>query len=155
MTRNVLKFNYQKWGVVMANISYFMLFDQLSNVQLPDGQVAMQFTNPQPVLRPQFIPGNYSFAYCLAVRGVDFSKENTVCVRIEDPDCNVVYKMGEMKSPIAGDEGNLPPEYKGFGINANMHNFAFEKKGVYHLIITINGEDLDPAEIPVFLREEK
>ena len=62
----------------MAKLTAFMLCDSISAIPVPEGGVLQQLVSPQIALRPQFIPGNFSFGVAVGVQGVNLHITNRI-----------------------------------------------------------------------------
>ena len=103
----------------MAKIAMFMLCDAIS----PEHS-QMKLISPQFVLRPDFIPGNFSFG---------------ICAGISDIDASDAYKQAYLDAK----EEDIPREAQGFMIAMEVRNIPVKLEGEYKFVLYINGEEED------------
>ena len=143
----------------MPQIVSFILADDVapSGAVGPNNTPVPALINPQPVLRPQYIPGTYSFAFSLSVRDIDITQGIKMSLSFEDPDGNKVANSMAVNIPPKSiqEDPEIPSEYRSFTVNISVRNIPFEKTGIYHLTSEINGVTLEKQPIPVFLRSQK
>lgn len=140
----------------MAIITAFMLCDNIENAPLPTGGVVQKLTSPQMCLRPQFVPGNYSFGVSVGIQGIDFRTATKVRFTISNPGGMVVQDSGTSEFPPIPEylDGPLPMEYKGFLMNMEIRNMTILMEGEYLFSVYIDDELIGNQIIPVFRRGE-
>lgn len=134
----------------MAKVTMFALCDSVNNVQGPQGRMLTTLVEPRVVLRPLYIPGNFSFGVTVGVCGVDLDKPASILVKILGPDGDTAYQLGELTVPASGGDSTLPRAYHGFMFNMDIRNMPVKAEGTYKFVLTVNGEDLEAQEIPIF-----
>lgn len=137
----------------MARIVSFMICDTVNNIPAPTNDGIIQtLVAPQIAVRPQFVPGNFSFGIAVGVSGIDLKKENSVRFTIADPDGKVIQNSGSSTLPAVSDKDTLPEDYQGFILSMDIRNLTIEKEGCYLFRIFINDEEIGEREIPVYKR---
>lgn len=140
----------------MERITSFMLFDNLENIPSPDGKkVSAHLINPLPMLRPQFIPTNFSFALSVSASGIDLTKPGSIKLQILNPDDSLLKNFEEIKTPVfEHGVSKIPEEYCGFTLNMKIQNISLRTEGIYKLKVNYNGKEIGEEKIPVFKWEE-
>lgn len=147
-----LNYNKRERSANMAKMVSFVVCDAINNV-LPDGETNVPaLISPQITLRPQFIPGNFSFGISVGVAGVDLRKENRVRMTISDPKENLIQVLGDNELPKAPDEDTMPLEFQGFTLIIDVRNLPIQCEGEYIFSLFLNGERIGTQKIPVFKR---
>ena len=134
----------------MAEIVSFMVCNSINNIPTPDNVMVSNIVSPQIVLRPQFIPGNFSFGVAIGIAGVDLSKPNKIRFQINGPDGKSVHDSGESDVPGDRPDDILPAKYQGFVICLDIRNFVIEQQGEYQFLLYLNGEKIGTNIIPIF-----
>lgn len=133
----------------MAKLTMFTLCDSVNNIPGPQGMVT-HLVSPQVVLRPLFIPGNFSFGIAVGVRGLDLKEPIKLNFSIISPDGEVIQNSGDTELPAMPREDTLPPEHQGIMLNLDIRNMVVKSDGVYKFFLNVNGESLEGQEIPIF-----
>lgn len=133
----------------MAHIYSFTLCDSINNQSNQTGSTLL-LANPQIALRPQFIPGNFSFGISFGISDIDISIANHIIFTISNPSGKTVFDSGDNELLPAPSDDNLPNEYKGFMICFDIRNLPIEQEGVYKLQVCINGTPIGEKDIPIF-----
>ena len=136
----------------MAEITAFLLSDTLNNSVDNQGNVIQQLTNPSLVIRPQHIPGNFSFVITAGITGVDLSKDFSFCFMIQDPENKIVYNSGKTNFSGISKEDSLPLEQQGFLINIDVRNLEITCEGKYKFIVYLNDNLIGEKIIPIYVR---
>lgn len=138
----------------MAKITAFMLCDSISAIPVPEGGVLQQLVSPQIALRPQFIPGNFSFGVAVGVQGVDLHITNRIHFTISDSQGNVIQDSGISEFPPLPENipETMPAEYQGFLMNMDIRNLVIHKDGEYLFSLYVNDELVGTQSIPIFQR---
>jgi hypothetical protein len=141
----------------MAKLTEFILCDSISAVPASEGGVLQQLTSPQVALRPQFVPGNFSFGVVVGIQGMNLHITNRICFTIADPQGNVILESAISEvPPISEDEPEtMPEEYQGVVMNMDIRNLVICENGVYLLSIYANDELVGKQSIPIFQRATK
>ena len=101
----------------MAKLFSFTICDSINNLPASGGTVPMLIA-PQIALRPQFVPGNFSFGLAIGMSEIDLHISNKLKLVIQSPDGNVIHDSGETDLPIISKGDTLPQKYQGFMIFA-------------------------------------
>ena len=130
-----------------------MLCDSINTVPVPEGGILQQLISPQAILRPQFIPGNFSFGIAVGIQGVDLQITNRIRFTITDPNGEVVQDSSTEVSPMPENiKETMPKEYQGFLMNTDIRNLVIRESGEYLFSIFINNELVGTQSVPVFQR---
>lgn len=129
----------------------FMLCDTIQSEQLTDGKIIQNLKNPVCVLRPNFIPSNFSFGLSFSIQDIDIHKENHLHVTINDPLGKLMYDSGDtiIKSD---DKDTLPVELQGFVLCADFRNLIFNVEGIHIITIALNEEKIYEHDLPVYIK---
>lgn len=131
-----------------------MLCDSINNIPVPAGGVLQQLISPQVALRPQFIPGNFSFGVAVGVQGINLHITNRIRFTISDPLGKVIYDSGVSEFPPFPEDvpETMPEEYQGFLMNMDIRNLVIHENGEYLFSIYVNDELVGTQSVPVFQR---
>lgn len=131
-----------------------MLCDSISAIPVPEGGVLQQLVSPQIALRPQFIPGNFSFGVAVGVQGVNLHITNRIRFTISDSQGNVIQDSGISEFPPLPENTpeTMPAEYQGFLMNMDIRNLVIHKDGEYLFSLYVNDELVGTQSIPIFQR---
>ena len=89
----------------MANLVSFVICESINNMPAANMGVVPTLVAPQVALRPQFIPGNFSFGISVGLTGIDLNKVNKVRFTIKNPDNNSeINEMNKHLQYIADSE---------------------------------------------------
>lgn len=135
----------------MAKLVSFTLCDSINSVPASRGIVQM-LVEPQLVLRPQYIPGNFSFSIALGVADLNLQTKNEIRLVITNPKKKVVYDSGANAIPIIKKDDSIPVEYQGVMMCVDIRNLPVECDGEYNISVFLNGECIAIKPIPVFRR---
>lgn len=139
----------------MAKIVTFMICDAINNIPSPSGEMIPQLVAPQIAVRPQFIPGNYSFSISVGVRDVDLKRVNQIRFTITSPTGVILQDSGNSDFPPTGKPDIIPLEFQGFTLSMDVRNIVIHEEGLYTFSLYINDIVIGTQEIPIFKREEK
>lgn len=134
----------------MAKLVSFMMSSLAQNIPNPAGGMVQQLTNPLIVLRPRYIPSEYSFSIIFGINDFDLAKENTLRIVLRTPGNETLIDTGDGKLPATSTDALIPKEFQGAVLSAPFQNVEFKDEGVYHLEVIFNGESLGTQDIPVF-----
>lgn len=135
----------------MAKLVSFTLCDSINSVPASRGIVQM-LVEPQLVLRPQYIPGNFSFSIALGVADLNLQTKNEIRLVIINPEKKVVYDSLPNILPIIRKDDSIPKEYQGIMMCVDIRNLIVECEGEYIISISLNGECIDEKPVPIFRR---
>ena len=111
----------------MAKLFSFTICDSINNLPASGGTVPMLIA-PQIALRPQFVPGNFSFGLAIG--------------------------MSETDLPIISKGDTLPQKYQGFMMCVDIRNLVIPCEGEYIFTFYLNGECVAKQSVPIFKRVE-
>ncbi len=143
-----------KGVTLMPSIASHILGENLQNIPNGTGGIVQHLTAPTTVLRPQFIPGNYSFSVLIGVKDVDLQKENAMQIVLKSPTGDVVQMIDKQQIPVSTVDSELPDEYAGFMLGVDFRNVPFVAAGCYTLEVIINEELIGAIDVPVFRKAE-
>lgn len=136
----------------MAKIVSFVVSESINNMPAPQMGTVPMVVAPQIALRPQFIPGNFSFGMAVGVAEIDLHIVNKIRFVITAPDGSVVQDSGDNELPIAPKDDTLPAEHQGFMMCIDIRNLAIPCEGKYSFAFYMNGECIGTQMVPVFKR---
>lgn len=136
----------------MAKITYFMICDTMSNVPMPGGTFSLNIVNPQLLLTPSYVPGNFSFCVVVGVQDVKTIVSSNKLVKFKfellDPNKKMLQQsIAEL--PLIAMK-NVPEQYQGFMMSFDLRNVPVEEEGAYILKLYINEDLIGEKEIPIF-----
>lgn len=137
----------------MAKLFSFTLCDSINNQLTPDGTVPTLIA-PQIALRPQYVPGNFSFGLAIGMSEIDLHISNKLNLVIKSPGGNMIHDSGVIDLPIVSKDDTLPQEYQGFMICIDIRNLAISCEGEYVFTFNLNGEYVAEKSVPIFKRVE-
>ena len=132
----------------MANLISFMVSDSAQNISGVQHIVA-----PTVALRPQFIPGTFSFAVSFGVSGINLNENNTMKIQIKKPSGAVIQELPDSPLPVIKEIDTLPAEYQGFIGGLEFRNVVIDEEGCYEFEVYVNGELIGRRPIPIFKRK--
>lgn len=132
-----------------------MICDTMNNVPMPGGSVGLNIlniVNPQLLLTPTYIPGNFSFCVVVGVQDVKpaDSSTNTIKLKFE-----LLTPKGKLLQQSAADlpmsnTQNIPEQYQGFLMSFDLRNLPIEEEGAYVLKLYVDDVLIGDKEIPIF-----
>lgn len=142
-----------KGALKMAKVKLFMFSEAIHPELSADGKLIQTMKNPIPVLRPQFIPSNYSFGLAFSIQELDIHADNHLRITIYDPSINLIYDSNDT-SIKSSDLDTLPTEQQGFMICADFRNVILKEEGIYLIKIILNGESIYEHDLPVYVKKD-
>lgn len=136
----------------MITISTYMLCDSIGNINSPDGGNIPQLIAPRTVLRPELIPGSFSFGLVVGVENVDLKQNNKIMFKIFSPYGDLLQDSGENELPAITQEDTIPKKHQGYTLSIDIRNLSIEHPGVYTFSLYINGETVGTKDIPIYQR---
>lgn len=133
----------------MAKLCSFIVCESLNSLPGENGLVPM-LVAPQIALRPQFVPGNFSFGLAFGISEINLKVNNKFRFNITSPDGAIVYDTGEKELPVLSKPDTLPPEYQGFSMTTDIRNLAVPCEGAYSFSIYLNGDEIATKKVPIF-----
>lgn len=100
-------------------------------------------------LTPAYIPGQYSFAIIVGVRGVDYRDPQRIQVQFLDPEGNPVLDTGTTVIPRPDRPSLLTAEHAHVIMGLQAMNVTLSREGTYRTRVIWNDEPLDGSAIPV------
>lgn len=134
----------------MARLASFLLSLLSQNIAASDGGIVQQLTGPLLVLRPKFIPSQYSFAVTIGINDIDLTQENILRIVLRTPTGSDLVDTGNITINPTPQDIQLPEEWQGFVATLPIQNTEFAVEGVYQLIVFCNDELLGTQSIPVY-----
>lgn len=136
----------------MAKLVSFVVCESINNMPTPNMGVVPHIVAPQLALRPQFIPGNFSFGILVGIADMNLRTTNKMKFTITSPDGTVIQDSGENELPIIPKEDVLPQKYQGFMMCMDIRNLVIACEGEYSFSFYLNGECIGTQNIPVYKR---
>lgn len=137
----------------MAKLFSFTICDSINNQLTPEGSVSTLIA-PQIALRPQFVPGNFSFGVAIGMSEINLHISNKLNLVIKSPDGIVIHDSAEIELPIVSKEDTLPQKYQGFMICVDIRNLAIPCEGEYVFTLNLNGDHVASQSVPIFKKVE-
>ncbi len=136
----------------MAKLSYFMICDTMNNVPMPGGTLGLNITNPQLVLTPKYIPGNYSFCVVVGVQDVKPTDPSTNAIKLK---FELLTPKGKLLQQSVADlpmvnMQKVPEQYQGFLMSFDLRNLPIEEEGAYVLNLYVDDVLIGNKEIPIY-----
>ena len=139
----------------MAKVVSYLLSLISQNVADATGGTIQQLTGPVIVLRPKYIPSEYSFSLTLGINDIEKKTDNRLRITIYSPSGRLVIDTGYIDLPELIEDPLLPDKYQGFSLTLPVLNAALDQEGVYHFKLYFNDDGLIfDKEIPVYLQKE-
>lgn len=136
----------------MAKLVSFVLCDSINNITAPQSGMVTNLVSPQIALRPQFVPGNFSFAVAVGIADIDLQTENRMRFTIVDPTGEIAHDTGENVFPIFPAHDTMPREHQGFMVNMDIRNLAVQAEGEFRFVFYINGTCIGEYKVPIYKR---
>lgn len=139
----------------MVELSAFALCAEIIDNISADGVLEPELKNPQPALRPAFVPTEYSFGVYLGLLGVGAGAVgHDLEFVLDDAEEKTVAKIGPVSIPPASPNGsNIPPENSYVAFVLRMQNVKLETEGVYKFRTLVDGEEIGSRRVPVYRSE--
>jgi len=132
-------------------VSVFMYSESAQPEPTPQGN-KLRVMNPQHILRPMFIPGQFSFAITFGILDFDVSLSHIIKYIFSSPDGTVLVDTADsiqlppIDNPALND---LPTDMRGFLTSLDFKNVVFSTEGEYKSDIFFDGLLLDSFRIKV------
>ena len=116
----------------MAKLSNFIYCINAERIKNENGEESINAFNVLSAMRPEFVPGMFSFSIVFFIQGLDIKKSNKVQVIFtkKDDDCRLV-DSGVVEIPPMPKKSTLPQEYSGLNITMDCRNVSFKSEGIY------------------------
>jgi len=135
----------------MPIVSLFVYSDSAQQQPTPQGN-QLHILNPQHILMPMFIPGQFSFAITFGILDFDVTLPHVIKYTFSSPDGAVLVdtedkiQLPPINDPAVND---LPVDMRGFLTSLDFKNVVFATQGEYKSEIFFDGVSLDTFEIKV------
>ena len=138
------------WGVEMAKLVSFVYC--MNAIKEPEPSNALNAINVVSSLRPDYIPGGFSFSVVFSILDIKLdSPSNAIRVRfLNKENDEVVADSGTILLPaqsLSEEDQLLPQQYRGFNMSLDFRNIIFKQSGLYATEIVFNGESLGTQDI--------
>lgn len=134
----------------MAKLVSFVVCSAINNIPVTNTEQLTHLVAPQIALRPQFIPGTFSFGVAVGIADIDLQEENTMRFTVASPDGNVIQDSGETPLPKSPVHDTMPKEYQGFMLNIDIRNLVVQDEGKYTFNFYINGDSIGEYGLPIY-----
>ena len=136
----------------MLEISMFMLCDSI--IINPQGP---QLISPQAILRPSFIPGNFSFGLSAAITGIKTSIPHSFYFHIKNPKGKIIHQSPVQNIPVDANiaSDDIPEKYQGIVMAIDVRNLPLEEEGEYQFSIIVDNSDTASHSFPIYKKELK
>ena len=128
----------------MPIVSLFVYSDSAQPQPTPQGN-QLHIMNPQHILRPKFIPGQFSFAITFGILDFDISLPHSLRYTFSSPEgAKLIDTAESIQLPPFVNElmNDLPTDMQGFLTSLDFKNVVFETEGEYKSEIFIDGVSL-------------
>lgn len=135
----------------MPIVSLFVYSDSAQPQQTPQGN-QLHILNPQHILRPMFIPGQFSFAITFGILDFDTSIPHLIKYTFSSPNGDILIDTGDgIQLPPIDNVAlkELPLDMRGFLSSLEFKNIVFATEGEYKSEIFFDGVSLDTFGIKV------
>lgn len=107
-------------------------------------------------LSPDFIPGNFSFSIVFSILDLDSNSKYKVDIAFVDETGKELIRTES--TTFDGDTTeqnvyNVPNEFFGYNIAAELRNVVLEKEGKYKTVIYLNEQNI--GEYPIYVKGKK
>ena len=132
----------------MAKIAMFMLCNRVATEGTDTNLIS-----PQLALRPDFIPGNFSFGLCVGISAVQ-PEDEKIQFTIIGPSEVIIHEASNIPLNNLKVDNNVPLEARGFIVSIDARNVCIEQEGEYRFILTINGEETDSRSFYIYKKRK-
>ena len=143
---------HRKEKIDMAKLASFVICESINNMPAANMNVVPTLVAPQVALRPQYVPGNFSFGVAVGINEIDLQTINRVRFTIKSPENVILQDSGVSELPVAPQDTALPAEYQGFMMCIDIRNLAVPCEGEYVFSFFLNDECVGDQIIPVYKR---
>lgn len=134
----------------MVRITSFLMSEGIMNIPDQNGQLTQILSRPLQILRPQFIPGTFSFCFAVGISGIDLTTENNVLkMVITDPDGKEAARFNDMLVPT-DPTNTLPIDDSGCLVCIDVRNMTILTEGKYLLNVRFNDTLIGTQDIPIY-----
>lgn len=140
---------HNKEDAQVTKVSVFVYSDSAQPEPTPQGN-KLHIMNPQHILRPMFIPGQFSFAIMFGILDFDVSSPHTLRYTFSSPEGTILIDTGDnIKLPPITDPqmDDLPIDMRGFLTSLDFKNVVFQTEGEYKSEIFFDSVSLGTFEI--------
>lgn len=107
------------------------------------------------MIRPDFIPGLFSFSIAFSIIGIDISRsDNTIRLIFLKDNSDPLVDTGKIAMPsqeLPDDIKSVPEDYRGLDFTFDLRNIKFCEEGVYRTIVECNGEQV--GNKPIYVKK--
>lgn len=136
----------------MPRITSFVVCDSIAPFPTSPEKNIPSLVAPQIALRPQFIPGNFSFGLAVGISGLDLHVENKVRFTVASPEGNIIHDTGETTLKPIPVQDTLPAQYQGFMMTMDIRNLVIKTEGEYKFAVYVGGKSVGENIIPIYKR---
>ncbi len=133
----------------MAKVSTFIYSDKASFNKDTGTPI---FENILEIIRPDYIPGNYSFSVIFSI--TDLRKEQNMKLLFVSPDEEILFETDNIELKLE-EEPAVPFPYTGVYAVFDLRNIRIEKEGIHRTAIIVNDEEIGSHFIPVWKGSEE
>lgn len=133
----------------MAKISTFIYSDKAF---YNEEKGAPEFENILEIIRPDFIPGNYSFSVIFSITELQI-KQN-IKLFFVDPDEEIIFETDNIELKLE-EEPSVPYPYTGVSAVFDLRNIKIKKEGIHKTVVVVNGVEIGSHFIPVWKGSEE
>lgn len=133
-------------------ISTFILCNSIENTQSTQGASVPCLVGPQVILRPDYIPTNFSFGFSIGITGMNLKQDNTFSFLVKSPEGEPIMNSNISRVPANPVDDPVPEEYSGILVTTDVRNMVVDKEGVYSLEFYVNDNLIGKQDIPIFKR---
>ena len=98
----------------MARLASFLMSSLSQNIAVANGGIVQQLTGPLIVLRPKFIPSEYSFSVTVGINNIDLTQDNSLRIVFRSPIGSDLVDTGNVTLKATPHDIHLPDEWQGF-----------------------------------------
>ena len=136
----------------MAKLVSFVACASIDNVPTVNGGPITHLVSPQTVIRPQFIPGTFSFGIAAGIADFDMQSKHNFRFTITNPCGQIINDSGEGVIPESSIQDTMPMKFQGFMISIDIRNLVVEYEGEYTFTFYIDEQPIGEHKIPIFKR---
>jgi hypothetical protein len=137
----------------MAKLTSFIICESINNMPAANNMdVVPTLVAPQVALRPQYVPGSFSFGVAVGINEIDLQMVNRVRFTIKSPENVLLQDSGVTELPVAPQDPALPAQYQGFMMCIDIRNLAIPCEGDYTFSFFLNDECVGDQTIPIYKR---
>lgn len=97
-------------------------------------------------ITPDYIPGAFSFSIICSIVDLEVGDHSVILHFIKPSGVELLKIEGQVPFQV-NEQCNLPNDYVGINISADLQNVVFEESGLYKTIVEVNNIELGTYEI--------